>query len=152
MGRRTLLAAAVLLGTGEWALPATSWSQPTQSVTITTHFTATDQARSGSAVLTLDHDGPVTIRASVVRAGDQVLTAAGGDTLATSYKLTGSALGGSADANWVASSAFIAPEKFYSVEGTGPSDLTLSVRGQTSPSRANDAGAYAASVVLTVTW
>lgn len=133
-------------------LGATEWAQPEYSVTITTHFDGTSQSRSGSTVLTLNHDGAATIQASVQTAGDEVLTSPGSDTLTTSYKLTGAALGASADGDWVSSAAFIAPEKSYTVEGAGPSEITLWVRGVSAADRANDAGAHTASIILTVTW
>jgi len=121
-------------------------------VTISTHVTGTSQSPSGSTALTLNHDGPVTIQASVAVSGDEVLTASSSDTLTTSYKLTGAALGASADADWISAAAFIAPEKSYSAEGTGPSEITIWVRGTSAADRANDQGAYTAAIILTVTW
>ena len=135
-----------------YALGVTGWVQPEYTVTITTHFSSTSQSRSGSTVLTLNHDGAATIQASVAVSGDEVLTASSSDTLTTSYKLTGAALGGSADGDWISSSAFILPEKSYSVEGTGPSEITIWVQGISAADRSNDAGAYTGSIILTVTW
>ena len=134
------------------AAGATGWAQPTGSVTISTHFQATSQSWSGSTVLTLNHDGAVTIQASVATGGDEVLTASTNDALVTSYKLTGAALGGSADGDWVSSSAFISPARSYSVEGTGPSEITFWARGTSAADRANDAGTYTAVIILTATW
>ena len=105
------------------------------------------------AVLTLNHDGAATIQASVQVSGDEVLTSTStSDTLATSYKLTGAALGASADGDWVSAAAFIAPEKSYTVEGTGPSEITFWAQGISTADRANDAGTYTGSIILTVTW
>ena len=59
----------------------TGWVQPEYTVTITTHFSSTSQSRSGSTVLTLNHDGAATIQASVAVSGDEVLTASSSDTL-----------------------------------------------------------------------
>ena len=152
MPRRILTGYIIGCVTCGWALGATGWAQPEYTATITTHFSGTSQTRSGSAVLVLNHDGAATIQASVTTAGDEVLTSSGSDTLTTSYKLTGAALGGSADGDWVSSSAFISPEKSYSVEGTGPSEITIWVRGICAADRSNDAGAYPGSVILTITW
>ena len=135
-----------------YAFGETGWAQPEYTATITTHFSGTSQTHSGSAVLVLNHDGAATIQASVSTAGDEVLTSSGSDTLTTSYKLTGAALGGSADNDWVSSAALISPEKSYSVEGTGPSEITIWVRGGSAADRANDAGAYTGFIILTVTW
>jgi hypothetical protein len=133
-------------------LGATGWAQPNYSLTITAHIAGSNVSQWDSTVMTLNHDGAATIQASVTTSGNEVLTSASSDTLATSYKLTGAALGATADSDWVASLTFISPAKSYSVEGVGPSDITLWLRGTSSSGRANDAGDYTASVVLTVTW
>ncbi len=133
-------------------LGATGWEQSEYTATITSHFGGTSQTRSGSTVLTLNHDFVVTIHASVPRAGDEVLASPTNDTLTTSYKLTGAALGSSADSDWVSSSAFISPGNLYTVEGTGPSEITFWVRGISATGRANSAGTYTASIILTATW
>jgi len=134
-----------------WAPAATGWAQGEYSVSIVAHFTGTSQTQSGSEVLTLNHDAAATIRASVQTSGDEVLTSFGSDVLTTSYKLTGADLGGS-DGDWVSAAAFIAPEKSYTVEGGGPSELTFWVQGISGADRANDTGIYTASIILTVTW
>jgi len=131
---------------------ATGWAQANYSATVATHFGAVAQAQSTSEVLVLNHDGAATIQASVVSAGDEVLTSVTSDSLTTSYKLTGAVLGGTADGDWVASADFIHASKSYSVTGVGPSNITFWVRGASAANRANDAGAYTGSVILTVTW
>lgn len=131
---------------------ALGWQYPPHTVTIATHFTGTSQAQSGSTVMTLKHPQPATIQASVATAGDEVLTCSTSDILATSYKLTGAALGGTADTDWVASSAFISPARSYSIAGAGPLEITIWVQGVSAANRANDAGTYTASVILTATW
>jgi hypothetical protein len=99
--------------------------------------------------MTLDYDTPCTITVSVAKAGDEVL-ASGGDTLATSYKLAGAALQ-NGDGDWVDSSTFLT--RSYSVQGTGPFDeITIWVRAAASSGRANNAGTYSASVILTASW
>ena len=135
-----------------WAAGATGWAQPEYTVTITTPFSGMSQTRSGSTVVTLNHDAAVTIQASVAAAGDEVLRSPGGDTLTTSYKLTGAALGGSADTNWVPSSTFISAQRSYGVEGTGPSEITIRARSISASDRANEAATYTAFIILTVTW
>jgi hypothetical protein len=151
-----LAALGCLLAVGVPCLSAwasAQWTQPTYSLTIASHLTGSGDAQSGSTVIALEYDGPVTIQASAASAGSEVLTSASHDTLTTSYKLTGAALGGTADNDWVPSATFVSPAKSYSVEGTGPSsEITLSVRAQTAAGRANDAGGYTASVVLTASW
>ncbi len=131
---------------------ALGWQASPYTVTIATHFTGTSQAQSGSTVMTLKHPQPATIQASVVTAGDEVLTSSSSDILVTSYQLTGAALGGTADTGWVASSAFILPARSYTTVGAGPSDITISVQGVSAANRANDAGAYTATIILTATW
>ena len=154
-GARILLAALLA------ALPAVhsrqasgayGWAQPEYSVTIATSLARVNDAQAGSSVLTLNHDAPVTIQASATTAGSEVLRSASSDTLITNYMLTGAALGETADADWVSSATFVSPQKSYSVQGTGPSEITIGVRAQTALTRANDAGAYTGSVTLTVTW
>ncbi len=135
-----------------YALGATGWARPEYTATVSTHFSGASQAHSGSTVLVLNHDRAATIRVSVATAGDEVLTSVYNDTITTSYKLTGTALGGSADGDWVSSAAFISPAHSYSVEGVGPSEITIWVRGICAADRSNDAGAYTGSVILTVTW
>gem|GEM_PF-2245147 len=146
--------AAFLIGcaASAGALAVTGWAQPNGSVGIAAHFTAMNQANSGQAVLMLNHDGPVTLQAAEAGAGDAVLTSPSSDILATAYKLTGAALGSSADADWVSASEFVHPSRSYAVEGAGLSEITLSVRGASAAGRANDAGVYNASVILTVSW
>jgi len=126
-----------------------SWSGQPYTLAIPDHITGLAQARSGSLVMTLDHDLPCTITISVAEAGDEVLASAG-DTLVTSYMLTGAALG-NGDTEWVDSSTFLT--RNYSVQGTGPSDgIKIWVRSTASSARANDAGEYSASVILTASW
>jgi hypothetical protein len=142
---------AVLAG-GVCLQATTGWQQPNYSATIATHFTGRGQSQTGSSVMVLNHDGAATIRVSAVSSGSEVLKSVSSDTLTTSYMLTGSALGASADGDWVASSTFADPGRSYSVQGTGPSDITLSVRGASRSDRAVDAGTYNASLVVTVSW
>ncbi len=135
------------------ALAITGWAQPEYSATLSPNITSVGQISSDSTALMLNHDGAATIQASTAQPGDEVLThQTTSDTLVTSYKLTGAALGASSDTDWVSSSQFISPARSYSVEGIGPSDITFHVRGEAASIRANDAGTYAASIVLTVMW
>ncbi len=135
------------------ALAVTGWAQPAYSATLSPNITGVGQVSSDSTVLTLNHDGAATIQASAAQPGDEVLThQTTSDTLVTSYKLTGAILGASSDTDWVSSSQFISPARSYSVEGVGMSDITFHVRGEAASIRANDAGAYAASIILTVMW
>ncbi|KPK45632.1 MAG: hypothetical protein AMK72_10765 [Planctomycetes bacterium SM23_25] len=146
-------AAFVTCITWDSAPAITGWAQPAYSATLSPNIAGVGQAGTDSKVLTLDHDGDSTIQASVTQAGDEVLThQTTGDTLVTSYKLTGAALGASSDTDWVSSSDFIAPARSYSVGGVGPSEITFHVRGAAAPARASDAGTYTASIVLTVLW
>ena len=135
------------------ALGVTGWAQPEYTAALSPNITGTGQACTDSPVMMLNHDGAATIQASVVQAGDEVLTHdTTADTLVTSYKLTGAALGASADADWVSSTDFIAPARSYNVEGSGLSEITFHVRGEAAPLRANDAGTYSASIIVTVLW
>jgi len=146
-------ATAAVCTAGGSALAVTGWAQPEYTATPSPHITGLGQTCTDAIVLVLNHDGAAAIQASAAGAGDEVLThQTTGDTLATSYKLTGAALGASSDADWVAADQFISPARSYSVEGVGPSDITFHVRGEAAPARANDAGTYTASIILTVTW
>jgi len=147
-----VLVALALAAGSRQAAGTYGWAQPEYSVTIATHLAHVNDAQSGSSVLTLNHDGGATIQASASASGSEALKSASSDTLITSYKLTGTALGGTADGDWVPSATFISPQKSYSVQGTGPSEITIWVRAQAAPARANDAGPYTGSVTLTVTW
>ena len=133
-----------------WA--ATGWQQSNYPVTIATHFTGRGQGLTGSTVMVLNHDGAATIRAAASSGGSEVLKSASNDSLTTSYMLTGAVLGATADTDWVSSSAFIDAGRSYSVQGTGPSKITLSLRGVSRSDRAVDAGTYNASIILTVSW
>lgn len=147
-----LALAALVLAAAACQAPAVyEWAQPTFSVTVP-DLTAMGQAQSGSVLLTLQHDGPASIQAAATTAGSEVLRSGGGDSLLTSYRLTGAALGASADADFIASSSFIAPTKTYTVQGVGPSELTLQVQARTAADRANAAAAYSGSVTLTLSW
>ena len=143
-----LLAAVIAAGSAACgAAFGVGWAGKPYSVAIPTHFTARSQALSGSVGMTLDHNNG-SIQASVAQAGNEVLSGAG-DTLATQYMLTGARLQ-NGDSSWVGSSAFLT--KTYSVLGADVSTVTLSVRGTSASNRANNAGAYSASIILTYTW
>jgi hypothetical protein len=131
------------------AFGAASWSGQPYALIVGNHITGPAQAPTGLLAMTLDHDGPCTIGVSVDHAGNEVLNCSG-ETLVTGYKLTGAALQ-NGDADWVSSSAFLT--RNYDVQGNGPSDpITLWVRAAGASSRANNAGTYSASVILTVSW
>jgi len=149
-----LAAAAAAVGAACGSASAiTGWAQPEYTATPAPHVTGLGQTCADSIILVLDHDGDAALQASAVQPGDEVLTHQDtGDTLTTSYKLTGAALGASSDTDWVAAAQFVLPARSYSVEGVGPSDITFHVQGEAAAVRANDAGTYAASIVLTVTW
>jgi hypothetical protein len=123
------------------------WAGKPYSVAIPTHFTGRGQALSSSVSMTLDHTNG-SIQASVAQAGNEVLSGAG-DTLVTQYMLTGARLQ-NGDSAWVSSSTFLT--KTYSVLGADVSTVTLSVQGTSASNRANNAGAYSASIILTYTW
>jgi hypothetical protein len=147
--RIAAVVSGLICAAGGLALGGATWSGQPYTLAVPDHITGAGQARSGSLVMTLDHDTPCTITVSVAKAGDEVLASAG-DTLATSYKLTGAALQ-NGDAEWVDSSTFLT--RNYSVPETGPSDgITLWVRAAAGSGRANDAGTYSASVILTASW
>jgi hypothetical protein len=147
--RIAAVVSGLICAAGGLALGGATWSGQPYTLAVPDDITGAGQARSGSLVMTLDHDTPCTITVSVAKAGDEVLASAG-DTLATSYKLTGAALQ-NGDAEWVDSSTFLT--RNYSVPETGPSDgITLWVRAAAGSGRANDAGTYSASVILTASW
>ena len=148
--RMAVVVSGLISAAGGLALGGANWSGQPYTLAVPDHITGAGQARSGSLVMTLDHDTPCTITLSVTKAGDEVLASAG-DTLATSYKLTGAALQNGGDGDWVDSSTFLT--RNYSVPETGPSDgITIWVRAAASSGRANNAGTYSASVILTASW
>jgi len=147
--RIAVVVSGLICAAGGLALGGATWSGQPYTLAVPDHITGAGQVRSGSLVMTLDHDTPCTIAVSVAKAGDEVLASAG-DTLATSYKLTGAALQ-NGDAEWVDSATFLT--RNYSVQGTGPSDgITIWVRAAAGSGRATDAGTYSASVILTASW
>lgn len=136
-------------GASRLAMGGAGWPGQPYTLTVADHITGPGQARSGSSAMTLDHDVPCTITVSVAEAGDETLACAG-DALVTRYRLTGTALQ-NGDAEWVDSSTFLT--RSYSVQGTGPSDeITIWVQATAGSGRANDAGTYSASVILTASW
>ena len=147
--RIAAVVSGLICAAGGLALGGASWSGQPYTLAVPDHITGGRQARSGSLVMTLDYDTPCTITVSVATAGDEVLASAG-DTLVTSYKLAGAALQ-NGDGDWVDSSTFLT--RSYSVQGTGPFDeITIWVRAAASSGRANNAGTYSASVILTASW
>ena len=130
----------------------TEWVDKTGAITLAPNLSGTSQTCTGSVSLTLNHDGRATIQASVTTSGDETLTSSSSDTLTTSYKLTSQAFAGDDDKTWVAAADFILPTRSYRVVGGGPSEVVLEVQGISAANRANDAGAYTGSIVLTVTW
>ncbi len=145
--------AAIVFGlicaAGGLALGDASWSGQPYTLAISNHITGRGQVQSGSLAMTLNHDAPCTITVSVETAGDEALASAN-DTLVTSYKLTGTALQ-NADGDWVDSTTFLTHS--YNVLGAGPGDeITLWARAVAGTNRANNAGDYTASVILTTSW
>jgi hypothetical protein len=144
-----VVVAGLICAAGGLALGGANWSGQPYTLAVPDHITGAGQKHIGSLEMTLDHDTPCTITVSVAKAGDEVLASAG-DTLATSYKLTGTALQGGGDPAWVDSSKFLTGN--YSVaEGEDPK-ITIWVQAAASSGRANDAGTYSASVILTASW
>ena len=128
---------------------ANGWAGQPYSVTVAAHITGCRQSPSGSTDMMLDHDVPCTIQPSVLHGGDEVLTSSG-RTLVTRYKLTGDDLQ-DGDTTWVTSTDF--HTRTYNCGGTGPtSRITLWVQAASSANRADEAGAYSASIVLTASW
>ncbi len=126
-----------------------SWQDAPYSFETDGHITFPGQVRDGTLEMTLAHDQPCRVSVSVAQAGDEVLSI-DGDALTTSYKLTGPSVL-NPDEHWVGSQTFIS--RTYDVDGHGPtSDITLSVRVAAAGDRANNAGEYSASIVLTVSW
>ena len=131
-----------------------SWTPAGYNLEILTHFSQTGQQHTGSVTLTLEHTEDITLAITANGAGKEVFACqTSGDTLVTRYKLTGADLGGAADSAWVSSSDFISPSRSYPLPYTdGVSQVTLEAQCTSSANRANDAGAYSASLVITATW
>jgi hypothetical protein len=129
-----------------WA--ANQWDGLPYSVSMS-HITGMGQECTGTAALTLEHDGPCTIHVSVLAGGDEQLTlGVGGPTLETSYMLTGMA---DQDAAWLPSASFLL-RTYNSPPGAGLENLTLHVRGVPPADRAPTAGNYQAAIILTITF
>jgi len=147
--RIAVVVAGLICAAGGLALGGANWSgQQPYTLAVPEHITGARQAPIGSLEMTLDHDTPCTITVSVAKAGDEVLTSAG-DTLVTSYKLMGAALQNGGDGDWVDSSTFLT--RNYSVQGTDPK-IKIWVEAAAGSGRANNAGTYSASVILTASW
>lgn len=129
---------------------ADGWQDPAPTLALPTSFSHVNQTVTGSVLLPIVHDGAATIRVSAgVGAAD--LKTGSGDILTTSYKLVGDPLGGSADGDWLTSTNFVDPNRApYAV--TGPGDVTLWVQAASPAGRAPDAGDYAATLTLTLSW
>lgn len=134
---------------------ADGWTPPSYNLEILTHFTQVAQQHVGSVVMTLEHTQDVTLNVSANGAGKEVFTcqAPGStDTLLTRYKLTGADLV-APDTEWVSSSDFIQPSRTYLVPYTdGVSQITLEAQCTASDGRAQDAGSYTGSLIITATW
>lgn len=148
---RQLLAAAATIGLAAHGLSygGNAWVGKPYSGSISTHFTGCGQTLSGTVNLSLSYTAPCTCTVSVAGQGDEVLTH-NGDTLTTRYKLTGVMLSGGGDASWVDSTTF--RTKAYTLVGDSAGVMTLWVEGTSASNRANEAGAYSASLTLTLAW
>ncbi len=116
------------------------------------HINHVGQASTGSTAIRLNHTGGCTLSVSAPQDKGEVLTlggaGGGGPTLATSYKITGIA---DQDTDWVDSNAILS--RTYTIPpGGGVTDLTLWVQGVAPSNSAPEAGAYTATIVLTVTF
>jgi hypothetical protein len=141
-----VVVASLICAAGGLALGEASWYDQPYTLDVLDHITGIGQEPNGSLVMRLDHVTPCTI---VVSVATELISA--GNTLATSYKLTGTDLENGGDGGWVDSSTFL--NRNYEVLGAGPSsDVTIWVRATASSDKANDAGTYSASVILTASW
>jgi hypothetical protein len=131
------------------------WTDVNPSIDLP-NFTASNQTKGSSVVLTVWTNVGATITPSVTDGKDAVLTK-GTEVLTTEYKMTGADLGGTADGAWKGSGAggaFITANT-YTVQqagGTGVYTMTMNAQATTSAVKANDSGSYSCQVVLTATW
>jgi hypothetical protein len=148
IGIRMVRALAVLLSVlacSNHSIGATAWVGGPFMVTMTTPITQVGQSFSGSSLLPLAHDTPCTVSVSASN-GSEVLKSAGGSTLSTQYMLTGVPGG---DGGWVDSTTFLSHT--YAVPGNNiTTNLTLWVQGTAPADRAPEAGAYTATITITV--
>jgi hypothetical protein len=115
------------------------------------HITALNQTRTATTVnLTLYSNADVAITpSSSLNAG--VLTHAAGDTLATSYKLTGDI--DVPDVAYSDAAVFTAASyPLTHVANDGAYAITLDIQATSSAVNAPDAGDYTANIILTATW
>ncbi len=131
------------------------WTQEPYTITLSPHFTAVNQTRTGATNLVLHHDVDVTVSISEPVVGDNVLscTEAGStDTLTTSYKLSGTRLSPS-DSSWVSAANFVGRNYTLSAAAGEPyeSTIQLDVRGAGATNEANDEGEYTATITVTAT-
>ena len=132
------------------------WRDSDPSITLA-DFTASAQTKGSSVLLTVWTNMGATITPSTGDGKSGVLTSASSDTLTTEYKMTGAALGATADSAWKSSGvggAFITGNTYtvQQVNGTGVYTMTVNAQATTSSAKANDAGGYSCQVVLTATW
>jgi len=131
------------------ALADGAWLDGPYTLAMEESITAGGRESSGSVVMTLVHNEPCQISMSVLHEGDEVLSC-NGDTLTTNYKLAGENLQ-NPDAEWIDPQTFL--QKAYQIMSFGPeSQVTLWVRATASMMRANEAGNYEASLVMTLSW
>ena len=145
---RALAASLMVLECSSHSIGATAFVGGPFTVVMTTPITHVGESFSGSSDLPLAHDAQCSVSVSAAAPGSEVLKSAGGSTLTTHYKVTGIADG---DGAWVDSTSFLS--RTYTVPGNNiTTNLTLWVQGTAPADRAPEAGAYTATVVVTVTF
>ena len=149
-GKYMVRALAVLLSVlvcSNHSIGVTAWVGGPFTVVMTTPIAHVGESFSGSSEMPLAHDATCSLSISASN-GSEVLKNAGGAALDTQYKVTGIADG---DATWVDSTSFLS--RTYSVPGNNTTtNITLWVQGTAPANTAPEAGAYSATITLTVTF
>ncbi len=148
-----LMRAVIVVSAICWAVgvaqAAATWLGQPYSVTVPTHISSVGQVVTSNSNLVLQHDAACDLIVTALVSGNEVLTS-GGQTLSTAYMLTGADVS-NPDGGWVPAATFVT--RTYHVVGTGPnSTINIAVQATPPADRAQDAGAYSASIQITATW
>jgi hypothetical protein len=128
------------------------WNSATPTVTIA-NVAAINTPYTGNTTLALysNHTANVSVAVTAGDANNGVLKEAGGDSLTTQYKLTGTGLA-SPDAAWVPAATFITNSYVVTyAAGQGTYQVIVNAQATAPAGRAPNQGAYTCDIVLTAT-
>ena len=127
-----------------------SWTTQSFTLSVPSHITGRSQSVNSSTDLTLQHTTFCTLTVSVAIAGNECLSL-NGQTLITSYELTGTNLPNGGDATWIPAANFVG--RSYLISTLGPVDtVTLHVKADSPAALPPETGTYSAAIIITASW